>query len=128
MNIPRIPNVKIAVVEDHSPTRELLVNTLMYCVNRDIMSFDNCRDAWQAITSNGSVDIVLADIDMPEMSGLELLTLIKDQYPEKVCIMMSGRPTHESAVRTLGGDAFLAKPFSIHDLFDLVQAYVVGHA
>lgn len=98
----------------------------MYCVNRDVLNFADGNQAWQYIESDRSVDIILTDVEMPEMDGLVLLKKIKRKYPQKVCIIMSGDPSYEDEAKKLGASGFLAKPFKVNDLFDLVQLYVVG--
>jgi DNA-binding NtrC family response regulator len=123
--IPIIPNVKIIVVDDDSSIRKLIVTALMYCVNRNVLSFDNGLDAWNYIRGSEGIDIVVSDVDMPEMNGIDLLSRIKDHYPDKICIIMSGDESNEKSARQIGADAFLTKPFKIGDLFDIVQTYVV---
>ena len=112
-------------MDDDQLTRDFAVDVLAYSVNREVMSFDNGADAWNYIRNPESADIILTDVEMPEMDGLELLKRVKKEYPQKICILMSSKPVHESAARQSGADAFLAKPFDITDLFDIVQAFVV---
>jgi CheY-like chemotaxis protein len=114
------------VVEDNKLIRELVVNVFMYCVNRNVLSFENGVEAWKYLTSHGRADIVVADVDMPKMNGFELLSKIKKKYPGKICIIMSGDPSNEKSARELGADSFLAKPFNLKDLFNIVQTYVAG--
>lgn len=121
-----IPNVKIAVVDDDRLTRNLVVNALMYCVNRDVISFENCFSALAYLDADeNSLDIIVSDIDMPEMSGLALLESIKKKWPSKICVIMSENPANEKSASNLGADAFLAKPFKVTDLFKIVQKYIV---
>ncbi len=101
------------------------MDVLAYSVNREVMSFNNSTDAWHYIQHPESADIILSEVDMPHMDGLELLNRVKKEYPQKICILMSGKPGYESAARQSGADAFLAKPFDINDLFEIVQAFVV---
>jgi CheY-like chemotaxis protein len=98
----------------------------MYCVNRNVLSFENGLEAWNYINSSDGIDIVVSDVDMPEMDGIELLSRIKDSYPDKICILLSGDVSNEKSAKKMGADVFLAKPFKIVDLFDIVQTYVVG--
>ncbi len=105
--------------------RELVSNTLMYCVNRDILSFDNGFSAWEHLKDGENIDIVVSDIDMPKMNGFELLSKVKKKYPGKICILMSQNAANEKSALALGANAFLAKPFSVNDLFDIVQTFVV---
>ena len=68
-------------------------------------------------------DIVLLDIWMPEMDGLETLKLIKAEFPDQLVLMMSGHGTIETAVRAtkLGAFDFIEKPLSLEKLLVLLQ-------
>ena len=101
------------------------MDVLAYSVNREVKSFDNATDAWSYIKDPESADIIVSDVEMPQMDGLELLKRVKTEYPKKICILMSNQPAHETAARQFGADAFIAKPFDINDLFDVVQTFVV---
>ncbi len=118
--------MKIIVVDDYKPIRDFMANALTYCVNREVLTFENGAKAWIYLENQNSFDIVVSDVDMPEMDGLELLSKIKNHYPNKICILMSGDHSNEKSAKELGADAFLAKPFRIKDLFKLVEAFVVG--
>lgn len=126
MKPPKISNVRIAVVEKDDATRSLLEHVLMYCVNRAIQTFSDSDEAWKKIESGEIFDIVISSVESGQMNGLELLIKIKETRPETVCIITSSLPNHESSAKTLGADAFLGKPFSIHHLFDLIRAFVAG--
>ena len=120
-----IPNVKIAVIDDDLLARDFIVTVLMYCVNRDVLSFDSGLAAWQYMEDHGSLDIIISGIDVSGLSGFELLSKFKKKYPEKKCLLMSADPAHEPSARDLGADAFLAKPVSVNDLFKVVETFVV---
>ena len=113
------------MVDDDQMTLDFTVDVLAYSVNREIKSFGNGVDAWDYIKHPESADIIVSEVDMPQMDGLELLKRVKTEYPQKICILMSSQPGHETAARQSGADAFIAKPFDINDLFDVVQSFVV---
>jgi hypothetical protein len=50
---------------------------------------------------------------------------IREKYPSKVFIMMSGISAYEKRSKREGADTFLAKLFEINDLFSIVQCYVI---
>lgn len=97
----------------------------MYCVNRDIVQFENACAAWSYLEEPESADIVISDAEMAEMTGFELVSRIKKRFPQRICILMSGNPANEKIAADTGADAFLAKPFSVNDLFHIVQTFVV---
>jgi two-component system, NtrC family, nitrogen regulation response regulator NtrX len=68
-------------------------------------------------------EVVVLDIWMPEMDGLETLRLIKEEFPDQVVIMMSGHGTIETAVKAtkLGAYDFLEKPPSLERVLLLLQ-------
>ncbi|WDP88751.1 MAG: response regulator [Desulfobacter sp.] len=113
------------VVDDDPGVRALTVNALSYCVNRDVVSFGDGRAAWEYFKGGNAADLVIADVDMPGMDGLELLKRFKLKWETGIFICMSGRPQNGTAAEAAGADAFLGKPFTINDLFSIIQEYVV---
>jgi len=63
-------------------------------------------------------DLILLDIWMPGMDGLETLTKIREIYPDQIVVMMSGHGTIETAVKAtkLGAYDFIEKPLSLEKL------------
>ncbi|OQY05670.1 MAG: hypothetical protein B6I22_07110 [Desulfobacteraceae bacterium 4572_123] len=120
-----IPHVKIIIVDDDKITRDLLVDVLTYSVNRKILTFETGSDAWAHLQRDDSADIIIFDVNIPEINGFELLGKIKQNFSNKTCILLSPSPADEKTAGSLGADAFLAKPFSVNDLFNIVQTFVV---
>ena len=121
----RLPNVKIAVIDDDLMVRNFVSTVLMYCVNREVLSFDNGLAAWTYLESHGSPDIIISEIDVPGLNGFELMAKFKEKNPDKKYLLMSANPANEQSARNSGADAFLAKPVSVNDLFSVVQTFVV---
>lgn len=113
------------MVDNDITIRQLAVTALSYCVNRKVVSFEDPLDAWEYIQKGNAVDIVVADVDMPRMNGFELLAKVREKDPDKIFIIMSCVSAYAETSRIQGADAFLAKPFSINDLFEIVQCFVV---
>ena len=123
-----IQNVKIVVVDKDKLVRDFTIDVLEFCVNREVLGFDNGGDAWDYIKIPDNAHVIITDADISIMNGFDLLKNIKSEYPEKICIIMSHQYQDEKAAKKLGADAFLAKPFYIDELFELVQKYVVGNS
>ena len=119
-------NVKIAVVDHDKLTRDFVVNVMTYSVNREVMAFENSGALKAYMQAGGEVDILLSDVKLSDESGFELLRSLKSEHPKIKFITMSASPSDEKTSMELGTDAFLAKPFTLQDLFDLVKQFVVG--
>jgi len=118
------PPIKIAVVDDDNMFLQMTARIVMLNVHENVISFRSSRDALSHIDEKDSANIILSDINMPEVSGLELLAWVKKKYPAKVCIMMSGDPTNEKSVRELGADGYLNKPFQAGELSALLHSFM----
>ncbi len=75
------------------------------------------------ILEGGQIDIMLADLVMPGISGIELLKTIKQDYPEIDVVMMTGYGSIPSAVEAikLGAYDYITKPFKADDLKSLFR-------
>ena len=118
------PLIKIAVVDDDNMFLQMTTRIIMHNVHKNVVSFKSSKDALSYMDEKESADIILSDINMPEVSGLELLIRIKRKYPTKICIMMSGDPSNEKSVRELGADGYLNKPFQADELSDLIRSFI----
>ena len=125
MSQVNIKNVKIAVIDGDLLVRDFVSTVLMYCVNRDVLSFDSGVAAWRYIEETDGLDIIISEVDVSGLNGFELLAKFKEKYPSKKCLLMSANPDDEKIARDSGADAFLAKPISVNDLFKIVEAFVV---
>jgi len=70
-------------------------------------------------------DVIFMDIDMPVMNGLEALEIIKRRNPNQFVIVISADATRENVVNvlSLGGDNFLAKPFTLESMRDALDNF-----
>ena len=117
--------MKIAVIDADPIVRDFVAGTLMYSVNRDVLPFENGLDAWIYFEDYGLPDIIVADVNLEDLAGTELLGKVKNRNQGTKVIMYSDLPEKEELVKGAGADAFLAKPFGVTELFDLVQQFVV---
>jgi DNA-binding response OmpR family regulator len=120
-----ILNVKIAVIDGDLLVRDFITTVLMYCVNRDVLSFDNGMAAWRYVQRADSPDIIISEVAVSGLNGFEFLSKFKAKHPTKKCLLMSANPEDEQSARDSGADAFLAKPVNVNDLFKVVEAFIV---
>jgi DNA-binding NtrC family response regulator len=102
----------ILIVDDELDMLQLLKRSLEPDLKCRIETAHSGKDALQIIAEQ-SFDLVLADIKMPEMDGLELLELIKRDYPDMTVVMMTAFGSVDTAVEAMRNGAydFITKPF-----------------
>jgi DNA-binding NtrC family response regulator len=105
----------ILIVDDESDMLQLLKRSLEPDLGCRIETAASAQQALERLAGE-SFDLVLADIKMPDVDGLELLALIKKQYPDLTVVMMTGYGTVDTAVAAMRNGAydFVTKPFD-HD-------------
>lgn len=113
------------MVDHEKLTRDFIVNVMMYSVNRDILAFEDGEAVKAYIQAGGTIDLLLSEVQLPAYSGFELLKYVKEERPHIKFIITSADPADETAAAELGADAFLAKPFALQDLFEIVKQFVV---
>jgi DNA-binding response OmpR family regulator len=89
----------------------------------------NGREGLSVIEGDpGRVDLVLADVAMPDMDGLELAEILRQRFPDVPVLLMSGQATGGAGDTglELPGGQFLQKPFSREELAAKVRALIDG--
>ena len=83
----------------------------------------SAREALSVLAQNGDVDLVLADLQMPEMDGIQLLSAVKGKYPHVEFIVMTGYGTVKTAVEAMqrGAAHYIQKPLDHDELNLLIQ-------
>ena len=117
-------DLHVIVIDDDQLVRSFAVHTIEYGTNRKVLTFESGFHAWQFIQDKpAEVDIIIADANIPDMDGMQLLSQVKSKHPEKKFIITTSNPDIEKAAYQLGADAFLLKPYDIDDLFVLIQQF-----
>lgn len=116
--------IQIVVVDDDQLVRDFAVHTIEYGINRKVTTFDNGFNAWQFVENQPEdTDIIIADANIPDMDGMELLSKVKEKFPEKKFVITTSNPDFENTAYQMGADAFLTKPYDVNDLFTIVQQF-----
>jgi DNA-binding NtrC family response regulator len=106
----------ILVVDDDKNTREGLAAALG--INYKVLSAPDGYAALEALEADRSVCLMLSDVRMPGMDGVELLKKAKAARPDLICILLTAYGSVESAVEAMreGADYFIMKPVDLDDL------------
>jgi len=107
---------RILVVDDEASIREFL-QIMLKREKMDVDLAENGRVAWDKL-ANEQYDLIISDIQMPEMSGIDLLKKVKEKDPATPVLMITAFGSTETAVEAmkLGAFDYLTKPFKIDDV------------
>jgi DNA-binding response OmpR family regulator len=114
-----VSNLNVLVVDDDSVLRQFMCRMLKRMNAAGVLAAESGEQALRQL-DNGSdpIDIVIADWNMPGMSGIELFKRVRSTRPRMPFLMLTGRDDAASivAARTSGIPAYLVKPVSPQEL------------
>jgi DNA-binding NtrC family response regulator len=114
---------KILIIEDEAAIRRVLVKILSE--ENDSYQVDEAEDGVAGLEKikNNDYDLVLCDIKMPKMDGVEVLEEVKKIKPEIPMVMISGHGDMETAIHTmrLGAFDYISKPPDLNRLLNTVR-------
>ncbi|MFC1563589.1 response regulator [candidate division KSB1 bacterium] len=121
---PHTKDIRVLVVDDELD----LLNSLKNVLQRRRMVVYTAEGGKEAISTleNIVVDIVILDIKMPGMDGIEVLRYIKQKFPAIEVILLTGHPETENAIKgiKLGAYEYIIKPPNIDNLTEsILSAY-----
>lgn len=123
LEMPHDGRSTVLIAEDHSDLREYLRKTLVQRYR--VLTAKNGEDALKIIESKTNIDIVITDLKMPVMNGIELCSHIKGNpaYSHIMVVVLSANLTPESKIECMdkGADAIIEKPFSMEYLVSRVD-------
>jgi CheY-like chemotaxis protein len=118
---------KILIVEDDSSMLDIFsstVESMGHCVVRAT----NGRMAWEVLQANEDISFLISDMLMPEMEGMELIKLIREnsRFSKLPILIVSGaiRAKEISYILEQGATEFMAKPVQLQELMDVLKRYV----
>ena len=103
--------IRVAVVDDEQDILDMIEKFLKRSGNFDVTTFINPINALSSI--NDSYDVVLLDIMMPQMNGLDVLKELRAKYPNLKVIMMTAYSTLDKVLNSHreGAIHYVMKPF-----------------
>ena len=111
------PPLTVLIVEDDFAMAQMCAK-LIRRRGHSVVIAGSCVDALSIVRSNSAVDAVVSDIQMPVMSGLELLARVREFDADIPVILMTGfaHATGSSEAAALGATDYLSKPFNADTL------------
>jgi len=121
--------VKILVVDDHALVREGLRQVLKGLdENLDVLQAAHCAQAFALADTHGDLDLVLLDYHLPDMNGLEALSVFGERHPELPIVLLSGTASLPIMRQVLqaGAAGFVTKSSVSDELLRAVQTVLNG--
>jgi len=118
----------ILVADDHPINRRLL-ERMLGKVGITVMSAENGREVLDILKSSSKIDLILMDVHMPVMNGLEATRIIRTDFEKPqsqvpiIAVTASAMSSDIKACNTAGMDDFISKPFTFHELRDKITHY-----
>ncbi len=120
--------INILIADDHELIREGLKKILKK--EKDIQVLGEARNAQEIFdqVKNRDLNIVLLDISMPGLSGLDVLTELRQSYPKLPVLILSMHPEDRFAVRALkaGAAGYITKDSAVGELVKAIRKVVTG--
>ncbi len=115
---------KILIVDDSRVSRKMLANMLEKSGFEGVAEAINGKEGYDLYVKL-SPDVVLMDITMPEMNGLESMRLILEHDPKARIIILSaaGQVEKKEEAMSIGALAFITKPYSNQDIIDTINQF-----
>ncbi len=106
---------KILIIDNEIPITEVVKAVLKD--RYDVATTTSALSAFKFMAEN-RVDLVLLDIRMPQVNGIEALKTIKERHPDVIVIMLTAYDSDENREKamSLGAYCFIIKPFNIDEL------------
>lgn len=116
-------NIRAIVVDDQEKLAEVMTKRLKRR-GIDVLMVTSGEDCLQTLSNHPDTDVVVLDITMPGMNGLETLAAIRSNFPLVQTILHTGNPTPENGIQgqELGAFYFLPKPAHMDELVDLLHS------
>jgi DNA-binding NarL/FixJ family response regulator len=101
----------VLVVEDHELLANAVARVLRERCNFEVVAVVGTAESALQELPGATVDVVLVDVSLPGMSGIELVSVIKEKYPGLPCLMLSGHASARYVDRSLevGASGYVLK-------------------
>jgi two-component system cell cycle response regulator DivK len=115
----------VLIVEDNE-TSNIYFEAALRKTKASLIWAKNGLDAVEIAKGNANIDLILMDINMPKMDGIEATKIIKSIYPKMVIVVQTAfiLSGEERLCQEAGCDEFITKPIRLKYLLDTINRYL----
>ena len=122
--MPADTNMRILVVDDFATMRRILKNTLRQLGFENVLETDDGTNA-QRVLETDSIDFVISDWNMPQMTGIELLRWVRadDRFSDMPFLMVTAEAQQQNIIEAVQAKVsnYIVKPFTADTLSEKIQ-------
>jgi CheY-like chemotaxis protein len=117
----------VLIVEDNE-TSNIYFEAALRKTNASLIWAKNGLDAVEIVKKNEKIDLILMDINMPKMDGIEATRIIKSLYPHIIIVVQTAfiLSGEERMCQEAGCDEFITKPIRLKYLLDTLNRYLAS--
>lgn len=117
----------VLIVEDNE-TSNVYFEAALRKTKANMIWAKNGLDAVNIVRNNSQIDLILMDINMPKMDGIEATRIIKTEFPNIVIVVQTAfiLSGEERMCQEAGCDEFITKPIRLKYLLDTVNRYLAS--
>ncbi len=115
--------ISLLIVDDEIVVQGSCVDIFTEKSNRYDITTVSSGDEAEALLTRKHFDIILTDLKMPGLPGMELIARIRTKHPDTAIIVITGFSTVQTAVEVMkqGAIDFIPKPFTPDEIFNVVE-------
>jgi FixJ family two-component response regulator len=119
---------RMLVVDDEPGMLDLFRDLVAKAVNCQPVFASTLSEA-RAVLANQAIDLLVADVNLPDGDGTSLLEELNRRHPTAAAVMMSGEPNVDCTISAMRGGAldFLPKPFSPDQMAERIRKALIAH-
>lgn len=129
--MPMEQKIRIAIADDNTFLLRSVAEKLSFFANADVRFHAlNGEELLKKLGDSHKIDVVLMDIEMPVLNGIEATTQLKQRYPQIKVIMLTVFDNDENIFKSIkaGADGYLLKDVEARDLYDGIVDTLKGGA
>lgn len=123
--------IRIAIVDDNTFLQKTIQDKLSFFADVEVrMKAIHGQDIIEKLERNHNLDLILMDIEMPKMNGIEATAIIKSKFPQIKIIMLTVFDNDENIFKAIkaGADGYFLKEVNPQELYNGIQETLSGGA
>jgi two-component system, cell cycle response regulator DivK len=119
---------KIVLIVEDNETSSIYFEAALRKTKAQLIWAKNGLDAVEIVRMNPQIDLILMDINMPKMDGIEATRIIKTEFPSIVIVVQTAfvLSGEEKLCMAAGCDEFITKPIRLKYLLDTINHYLAA--